>query len=123
MVAASIVALAIAAYDRWVRVPSTPRIAVVDVANLYNLAERLATSKAVGVQRGEQAAGAAVGALFRTAEDFGPALETTLKELAQECRCTLVAMAAVIGDHPSIPDFTAEAARRLQLRQAGEGAR
>lgn len=118
MVATSLVAIGITAYDRLVRSPSTPRLAVVDVARLYNLAERVAASKAVGTQRGDQAAGAVVGALFRTAEDFGPLLENTLKGLAAECQCTLVAMAAVVGEHPSIPDFTVEAARRLQLQAA-----
>lgn len=116
MVATCLVTVGLATYDRLVRVPSTPRLAVVDVARLYNLAERVAATKAVGTQRGDQAAGAAVGALFRTAEDFGPLLEGTLRGLATECQCTLVAMAAVVGDHPSMPDFTSEAARRLQLQ-------
>jgi len=41
-----------------------------------------------------------------------------LKQIATECRCTLVAMAAVFGANDTLPDVTDEAARRLELKVA-----
>lgn len=125
-------ALTVALYDKLVRQPSTPRLAVVDVARLYAEAERLATHRVL-----ERRAGASVGAEIageiggeitggsaefaggaRTALEFGPALEQVLHTVSAECRCAIVAMAAVYGNDATVPDFTAEVSRRLSA-QAG----
>lgn len=139
LVTTSLLSVGLAGYDRLVREPATPRMAVVDVAKLYGLAEQVATAGALGAPGGGPggtggapgvalngptmaAAAGAVGALLRNAEDFGPQLEATLQALSKECNCTLVAMPAVVGDHPSMPDVTQEAARRLRLVHVSDGA-
>ena len=72
-------------------------------------------------------AGSAIANLVRGPEDFGPALSVALSALSKECRCTLVAMAAVFGADSTVPDFTSEAAQRMglaviQRRSVGGGA-
>lgn len=123
--------LAIAVYDVTVQRPRSLRLAVVDVATLYGLAQARATRQVMGHTEPPSAgasataasAAAELGALFRTAEDFGPALQETLTQIAGDCRCTLVAMAAVFGADASVPDYTAVAAERLHLRPLPEAAR
>jgi hypothetical protein len=119
LVAIAVCALAIGAYDRFVRVPRTPRLAVVDVAVLYATAQRRLTHAVAQSSSANDAPTAATAATAtRAAEDFGPALQSVLKQIATECRCTLVAMAAVFGADDTLPDVTEEAARRLELKAA-----
>jgi hypothetical protein len=130
-VAAAVAAVAIGIYDLQVRQPNTPRLAVVDVPSLYAAAQQRATRAALvgpnSAQPGSAGAtadtasnsaaeaGAAGRALMQNAETFGPTLDKTLRQLAVDCDCTLVGMAAVFGAHATMPDYTAEAARRLGL--------
>ena len=112
-------ALSIAAYDKLIRQPSTPRLAVVDVAKLYAEVERLATQLTLesGARAGSaELAGtsAEFAGAARAAADFGPALEQLLRTVSAECRCTIVAMAAVYGSDATVPDFTADIAQRLR---------
>lgn len=121
MVASAVAMVAIGTYDVAVRQPRTPRLAVVDVAKLYGLAQTQAArgvlqapgASASGVALSSDAAAGALGTLMRSAEDFGPALSKVLLGLSSDCRCTLVAMAAVFGADATVPDYTAEAGRRL----------
>lgn len=121
MIAACVCALGIAIYDVTVRQPRTPRLAVVDIARLYSAADQGLKDRALsrGTAAAESGASAAADGdgrmTLRRAEDFGPMLEGVLKSLSGECRCAIVAMAAVIGGDTSVPDFTAEAARRMGL--------
>lgn len=123
LIALGVFLLGIGIYDHYVRRPATLRLAVVDVAKLYAQAQQQATR---GVLEGDVLAGrtqeekqrsadTAMQSLTRNAKDFGPQMERTLIDLSNECHCTLVAMAAVFGADGSVPDFTAEAARRLGL--------
>lgn len=119
LVALCISALSIALYDKFVRQPSTPRLAVVDIAKLYAEAERLATQRALERQAGAVSAELGAGSAefaggARAAMDFGPALEQTLHTVSTECRCAIVAMAAVYGNDATVPDFTAEVSKRMQ---------
>lgn len=112
-------ALTVAAYDKLIRQPSTPRLAVVDVAKLYAEAERLATQRTLesGARTsGAESAGtsAEFAGAARAAADFGPALEQLLRSVSAECRCTIVAMAAVYGSDATVPDFTADIAQRMR---------
>lgn len=120
----AIVAAALAIYDRGVRVPQTPRLALVDVSRLYTVAQKQAAKSALDlVERGtksanigDDVANAALGQIEKTAADFGPRLNAALDTLAQECQCTVVAMAAVHGADSGMPDYTALVADRLKLR-------
>jgi hypothetical protein len=111
-------AVAIAAYDRLVRVPRTPRLAVVDVATLFAAAERRATRSVAQPPIGGDANLPIAAATARAAEAFGPALRGALQGIAADCGCTLVATATVFGADSTVPDYTAEAARRLGLEVA-----
>ena len=115
MVAICVMAFGLLAYDHFIRLPRTPHLAVVDVAALYAAAERRATHAVAQPLGNEEQALAATAAAAKTAADFGPALQTVLKQLSSDCRCTLVAMAAVFGSDSTVPDYTAEAARRLGM--------
>lgn len=115
MVAICVVAIGLLAYDRFIRLPRTPHLAVVDVAALYSAAERRATHAVAQNSSNEDQALAVSAAEAKTAANFGPQLQAVLKQLSSDCRCTLVAMAAVFGSDSTVPDYTAEAARRLGM--------
>ena len=131
-VAACICALGLGIYDQTVRQPRTPRLAIIDIAKIYASADQSFKARALdgqfgshgGGQFGGPAAGAAPGgpgpAGMRNASEFGPTLHQVLLGLSTECRCAIVAMATVVGDDSTVPDFTAEVARRmgLTLREA-----
>lgn len=136
-VAATVAMALLGAYDTLVRQPRTPRLAVVDVARLYELAQDRAmqrvlraaeavedttpsaTSPAVSTPAAATRAGDALAQLHRLPQSFGPALSTVLKDLADQCRCTLVAMASVFGADATVPDFTETVAARLGLAPLG----
>jgi hypothetical protein len=132
LVSASVSALALGVYDQTVRQPRTPRIAVVDIARLYAAAESQARARLVsgvalpaspGAASGAGGTGAAVAghppsmppelATMREMSHFGPRLEGVLRDISTECRCVIAAMAAVVGEVASVPDYTAVAAGRL----------
>ena len=129
MVSAAVVLVAFGVYDVAIRQPRTPRLAVVDVAQLYGLAQQRAERKVLaGMQAAASSpaaageAGTAIGALARGPEEFGPAISAALAALSRECGCTLVAMAAVFGADSTVPDYTTEAAQRMGLDVSPAGA-
>jgi hypothetical protein len=122
-VASCVSVVALAVYDARVRVPQTPRLAVVDVNALYAASQRSAAHQAMALvdrsrteQVGDQVAAAALQLPERVAGDFGPRLERQLAQLATECQCTVVAMAAVHGAHSGIANYTGLIAQRLGLQ-------
>lgn len=139
-VAACVCALGLGLYDLMVRQPRTPRLALIDIAQLYAAADQSLKNRALeGVNRALEgvanapagvAAGTAAGTApaagshgLRGADDFGPRLEAVLKDLAGECRCAIVAMATVVGADSTVPDFTPETARRMGLVLRGSAGR
>lgn len=117
--AACVSTLVLAMYDVTVRQPRTPRIAVVDIAQLYAAADAGFKTSALARDGGRTADPSAASALVadsaRGAQEFGPKLEAVLKTLSGECRCAIVAMATVIGGDATVPDYTGEAAQRMGL--------
>ena len=111
LVMLSISALSIAAYDKLVRQPRTPRLAVVDVGEIYRLRHQKASAAVVRSQGDTSATEAATVQSGHS----GAEIQAALTELATECGCTLVAMAAVFGDSRNVPDYTAEIKRRMGL--------
>jgi len=127
MISVIVVLVGFGVYDVAVRQPRTPRLGVVDVGQLYGLAHdqaaRVALKAVQSAASGPAAAtqaGEAIGNLYRTPQDFGPAFSRVLEGLSADCRCTLVAMAAVFGAASTVPDYTAEAARRMGLEALDE---
>lgn len=128
MISAAVMTLGVGLYDVAVRQPRTPRLAVVDIAQLYGLAQQQAARKVLTGMEAAASSPAAAGEaekairdMVRSPQDFGPAISATLADLSKECRCTLVAMAAVFGADSSVPDYTAEAAQRMGLDYPARG--
>ncbi|MFT3819882.1 MAG: hypothetical protein QM750_20090 [Rubrivivax sp.] len=124
VISACVSALSLGLYDATVRVPRTPRLAVVDVAKLFTAAERQFKAQVLA-----PAATAAAGATAPAGElatlgklgEFGPRIERVMHEVAMECGCVLVAMAAVVGDNPAVPDYTRLIGARLGLSMRDGG--
>lgn len=120
-VALLVSALLLGLYDRFIRQPRTPRLAIVDVTQLYEAMETKTRQDLL--DRAAPAAGAASGAeqqlaieaVRRSATNFGPAVHKVLTDLSNECHCAIVAMAAVVGEDVTIPNYTAEAGKRLGI--------
>lgn len=105
LISASVSGAALGGYERWVRQPRTPRLAVVDVGNLFaqvQQASSVATIRSPNARLHD--AGVA---------DFGPRLQGALEATARQCACTLVAMPAVFGVGAGVPDLTAAVRDRL----------
>ena len=114
-VAVGVCALGIGVYDLTVRQPRTPRLALIDIAQLYAAADQSLKSHALEGAAGSQGP--------QGAGNFGPRLEAVLKDLAGECRCAIVAMATVVGADSTVPDFTPETAKRMGLVLRGSAGR
>lgn len=110
LISASITAMALGGYERWVRQPRTPRLAVVDVGNLF---AQVKQASSVAVIRAPGAKPHDPGVA-----EFGPRLQGALEATARQCACTLVAMPAVFGMSAGVPDLTATV--RDRLVQAGD---
>lgn len=110
LLSAAVCAIAIGSYDKWIRQPRTPRLAVVDVGALFASAQQ-ASSVAVIKAPGAKASDA-------PNTDFGPRLQTALEATARQCACTLVAMPAVFGVSAGVPDLTPTVRQRLAMAGA-----
>lgn len=128
MVAVVVTMVAIGIYDVSVRQPRTLRLAVVDVARLYELAHEKATRNALKAVEAVEAQGVASSArasselasdalssFYRTPQEFGPALSRAMEDLSRQCGCTLVAMSTVFGANSNVPDYTDLVATNLGL--------
>lgn len=119
VVSATVTMVGLGVYDTQVRAPRTPRLAVVDVSRLFSAAERQVKARVLGGPAAQASSPlspemAAMGELGA----FGPALEQSMREVSTECRCVLVAMAAVVGEHTAVADYTALLAKRLNISLA-----
>ena len=98
-------------YAMWIAPARVPRLAVLDVGELYRLKEMQVT--AVLMKRDaseEERAGA-----LKAAGTFGSEVTSLLQALHEECRCLVLARGAVIGQPQALPDLTADVRRRLGL--------
>ena len=91
--------------------PAPPRLAVLDVAELYRLKESQVA--AVLVKRD----GTDVERMMalKRAQDFGVEVTAVLQALPAECRCLILARGAVVADPGLLPDLTAQVRQRLGL--------
>jgi hypothetical protein len=95
----------------WLSPEPAPRLAVLDVGELYRLKEMQLA--AVLTKRGateEERAGALQGA-----GAFSEEFMTLLQALQQECRCLILVRGAVVGPANALPDLTPDVRRRLGL--------
>ncbi len=99
------------AYAVWIAPPRMPRLATLDVGELYRLKETQVA--AVLLKRG--ATDEDRSSALKRASAFGAEVTTLIQALPEECGCLILARGAVIGERQALPDLTADVRRRLGL--------
>ena len=99
------------AYHAWNTGHSRPRIATLDVAEIYRLKESqfAALLTKPGASEPERAQA------IELARAFGAELTALTRTLPNECGCLVLTQAAVVGRGENIPDLTPEIKRRFGL--------
>lgn len=99
LVSLAVTSLCTLAYDRFVRVPSTPRLGTVDIGEIFaaNQAKTLKTLMATKAQVDPNALGT----------QAGQQMAQQLQAFSKACDCLLIASPAVFGANRAVPDFTA----------------
>jgi regulator of protease activity HflC (stomatin/prohibitin superfamily) len=108
VMAVAIVAVALAAYDRFV-VRQGQRVGVVDVGEVYRQKEAeftLSLTRATTEGEREKA--------MHVARTFAQRLPVALEELPRECGCLVVLRSAVAGPTPTTVDLTAALRRKVE---------
>ena len=103
-------ALIVLAYALWFA-PTAPRLAVLDVGELYRLKETQVAKVLVKLDASEADRALAL----QRASAFGLELTNLIQSLPEECHCLVLARGAVVGPAPFLPDLTPELRRRLGL--------
>ena len=98
-------------YALWLAPPPPPRLAVLDVAELYRLKE---TQVAAVIVRRDATDEDRLAALKR-AYAFGAEMTAMIQALPEECRCLIFARGALVSHDSVLPDLTPEVRRRLGL--------
>jgi hypothetical protein len=98
-------------YASWIAPPSAPKLAVLDVAELYRLKE----SQVAALLVKPDATDAGRAAILKSVHGFGTEVTRLLQVLPEECRCLILARGALIGQDMQLPDLTPDARRRLGL--------
>ncbi len=98
-------------YAAWIAPPRTPRLAVLDVAELYRLKETQVAAQLVKPDSTD----ADRAAILKSVKGFGAEVIRVVQALPQECRCLILARGALIGEDSQLPDLTPDARRRLGL--------
>ncbi len=101
----------IAAHARWIAPAHTPRMAVLDVAELYRLKEHELTSALMKPDAKEAERADAL----KRAHAFGTDVSTLIAQLPTECDCMIVARGAVVGSPKNLRDLTPLVRQRLGL--------
>ena len=104
-------ALIIVAYALWIAPVVAPRLAVLDVGELYRLKETQVAKVLVKLDASEADRALAL----QRASAFGLELTNLIQSLPEECHCLILARGAVVGPAPLLPDLTPDVRRRLGL--------
>ena len=105
-------AILIAAYHAWNRASIYPRIAVLDVAEIYRMKE----SEFAALLMKPAATEADRARAIELARTFGTDLAALTQSLPAECNCLVLTKAAVVGGGGnSVADLTPEVKRRFGL--------
>ncbi len=103
--------LLLAAYALWIAAHQGPRLATLDVAELYRLKEFQVASALLK----EGADEAQRTAALQRAEGFGVELGQLLQSLSRECACLILVQGAVASPSSALPDLTPDVRRKLGL--------
>lgn len=98
-------------YALWVAPHQAPRLAVLDVGELYRLKESQVTAVLMNRHATDEERSSALNA----AASFGNQVTSLLQALNDDCRCLVLARGAVIGQPQALPDLTPDVRRRLGL--------
>ena len=98
-------------YALWLSPPPLPRLAVLDVAELYRLKE---SQVAAVIVRPDATNEERLTALKR-AHAFGTEITALIQALPEECRCLVFARGALVSHESLLTDLTPEVRRRLGL--------
>ena len=104
-------ALIVLVYALWFAPPGVPRLAVLDVGELYRLKETQVAKVLVKLDASEADRALAL----QRASAFGLELTNLIQSLPDECHCLVLARGAVVGPAPLLPDLTPDVRRRLGL--------
>ena len=98
-------------YALWLAPPPAPKLAVLDVAELYRLKE----SQVAAVIVRRDATNEDRLAALKHADGFGAEMTAIIRALPEECRCLIFARGALVSNDSVVPDLTPEVRRRLGL--------
>ena len=98
------------AYTAWIA-PRAPRLAVLDVNELYRLKEAQVTAALIKRDATDEERATA---LMR-ASTFGAEMSRLIESLPAECQCLVFARGALVGPGHALSDLTPEVRRRLGL--------
>ena len=104
-------ALILVAYALWFAPAAAPRLAVLDVGELYRLKETQVAKVLVKLDATHEDRALAL----QRASAFGLEMTNLIQSLPEECHCLILARGAVVGPAPLLPDLTPEVRRRLGL--------
>jgi hypothetical protein len=104
-------ALIVVAYALWFAPPAAPRLAVLDVGELYRLKETQVAKVLVKPDATHEDRAQAL----QRASAFGLEMTNLIQSLPEECHCLILARGAVVGPGPLLPDLTPDMRRRLGL--------
>jgi Skp family chaperone for outer membrane proteins len=104
-------ALIVLAYALWFAPAAAPRLAVLDVGELYRLKETQVAKVLVKLDATHEDRALAL----QRASAFGLEMTNLIQSLPEECHCLILARGAVVGPAPLLPDLTPEVRRRLGL--------
>jgi len=104
-------ALILVAYALWFAPAAAPRLAVLDVGELYRLKETQVAKVLVKLDVSEADRALAL----QRASAFGLEMTNLIQSLSEECHCLVLARGAVVGPAPLLPDLTPDVRRRLGL--------
>ena len=101
----------LAAYATWIAPSRSPRLAVLDVAELYRLKEREIAAVLLKTDASEPDR---LNALKRASE-FGTQITTVIELLPAECGCLILTRGAIAGSSTTLFDLTPSVRQRLGL--------
>ena len=108
---AALSAALVLGYAQWIAPGQAPRLAVLDVGELYRLKEMQVTAVLTKRDAGEEERSGAL----KAAGTFGADVTNLLRALPEDCRCLVLARGAVIGNPQGLQDLTPDVRRRLGL--------
>ena len=99
------------AHALWLAPAAAPRLAVLDVGELYRLKETQVAKVLVKLDATHEDRALAL----QRASAFGLEMTNLIQSLPEECHCLVLARGAVVGPAPLLPDLTPDVRRRLGL--------